>query len=456
MSVEKIIERFPSGVITPPPSKSVSHRALICAALAGGKVAMDQIFGSGVSDDIAATRAALQSLLGMGATPVIDAAESGSTLRFILPIAGVIGGKWRFKGRGRLMARPMDVYAKVFPSHGCEIEVFPDKNEIKLEGRLSAGYFEIPGNISSQFISGLLFALPLLEGDSEIRLSSPLESADYVRMTLDVMQAFGVAADAACNGWRIRGGQGYRATNYMVEKDWSQAAFFLGAAALGRDVAVAGLSMDSLQGDRRILDILRSMGAEIIEINIGEEEWIRTGMNRKGIVAPSVDRCRRIGTNVSKKGPDAAEMREGRLDAATPVSVLRVIPPIGGLKAIHLDVSEVPDLVPPIAALACFAQGSSRLEGAGRLRLKESDRLAALREELSKLGAAIKEDADSLLIDGRKTLPGGCADAHGDHRIAMAVALAAIRCEGCVTLTGWESVRKSYPDFWQDFEGGRA
>ena len=394
MTAEKTVERFPSGVIMPPPSKSVSHRALICAALAGGESAMERVLGVGVSDDIAATRAALSNLLHAGMAEerspmgsadkqdapgifagrsksaevegtlstdrvdqdgaqviaagrsallaseetvrVIDAAESGSTLRFILPIAAAIGGKWRFRGRGRLMSRPMDAYEKVFPAHGCRLDTFPDKNEIHLEGRLNHGNFEIPGNISSQFISGLLLALPLLDGDSAIRLSAPLESADYVHMTIDVMRAFGVVVDTMGNGdWRIRGGQRYHAVDFRIEKDWSQAAFFLGAAALGCDVSIAGLSMDSLQGDKRILDILRAMGAEIIEamcpglpINRSDRMDNAGNMNNAGNM-DDIDCMDNIHSTDGTGG-----MKEVGHRANTDViPVLRVVPSADGLKA---------------------------------------------------------------------------------------------------------------------------
>jgi 3-phosphoshikimate 1-carboxyvinyltransferase len=278
--------------------------------------------------------------------------------------------------------------------------------------------YGIPGDVSSQFISGLLLALPLLGGDSEITLNSPIESADYVRLTIDVMDAFGVRVEEAgeggdgcgnfgrTTGWRVAGGQAYKSVRYGVEGDWSQAAFFLCAAALGRRVAVDGLSPGSLQGDMRILGILRDAGCDV-----------------------------------------SAEMKPMRKTCS-----VRALAPHSGLAAVTVDARDIPDLVPPLAALACYLGGASRIENAGRLRLKESDRLAVLAQELSNIGADIRVDGDALAIVGKAGLAGGAADAHGDHRIAMALAVASIGCEEPVRLTGWESVAKSYPDFWRDFE----
>jgi 3-phosphoshikimate 1-carboxyvinyltransferase len=246
----------------------------------------------------------------------------------------------------------------------------------------------------------LLLALPLLDGDSEIRLSTPLESGRYVDMTIDVMRRFGVDAGASGTSYFVKGGQRYRAARCKIEADYSQASFFLAAAALGLDVRVGGLNPDSVQGDAAMLRVLREMGAEAA--------W------KDGVVS---------------------------IRAET-------------LCAVTVDAREIPDLVPPIAALCCFCDGTSEIVNAGRLRLKESDRLSALASELGKLGASVAETGDSLSITGVKRLKGGSVDAWGDHRVAMALAVASIRCDGPVSLTGWQSVNKSYPGFWRDFEGG--
>ncbi|MDR2163844.1 MAG: 3-phosphoshikimate 1-carboxyvinyltransferase, partial [Clostridiales Family XIII bacterium] len=208
-------------------------------------------------------------------------------------------------------------------------------------------------------------------------------------------------------GWRVPGGQSYKAAKYGVEADWSQAAFFLCAGALGRRVAVDGLSPGSLQGDMRILGILKGAGCDV-----------------------------------------DAEMK---MFARRRTCLVRALAPRSGLRAVTIDARDIPDLVPPVAALACYLEGESRIENAGRLRMKESDRLSVLAEELSHIGADIRIDGDTLVIRGRDSLEGGRADAHGDHRIAMALAVAAIGCDEPVELSGWESVSKSYPGFWGDF-----
>jgi len=245
-----------------------------------------------------------------------------------------------------------------------------------------------------------LMALPLTGGDNVITLSSPLESKAYVDMTRAVMADFGVKTKQTGEKFIIKGGQSYKPRKYTVEGDWSAAAFFLCAGALGRDVKCHGLNKNSLQGDSEIINILLIAGADILS------------------------------------HPD------GMFIAAPPEK----------LKPVTIDASDIPDLVPPLAALMCFAGGTSRIVNAGRLRYKESDRLAALAGQLNALGASVIEEPEGLTIHGKPFLKGGSADACGDHRIAMAVALAAMRCENPVTLTGWETVAKSYPAFWTDWE----
>ncbi|MDR0519751.1 MAG: 3-phosphoshikimate 1-carboxyvinyltransferase [Clostridiales Family XIII bacterium] len=444
----KLIERFPDGVVTPPPSKSVSHRALICAALAGGERAVRRVKNIGASDDIDATRRGIEILRSGDNSRAIDCGESGSTLRFLIPLAGLDGREWVFRTKGRLIDRPLDIYEDIFRSRGGHLEkkvLAKDvegesasgdaggayTGEIRVKGPLSPGRYEMAGNVSSQFISGMLMALPLLGEGSEIILTTPLESGDYVRLTTDVMDSFGVAvrektdgemagepefalaADTAdITGWEIPAGGAYRSVKYSVESDWSQAAFFLCAGALGRRVSVADMSPGSVQGDMRILGILKDAGAEV-----------------------------------------DAEMG---LIRGRGTAVFRALSPHKGLRAVTVDATDIPDLVPPVAALACYLDGESRIENAGRLRLKESDRLEALACELGNIGADIRVDGDSLVIVGREKLSGGRADAHGDHRIAMALSVAAIGCESPVELTGWESVSKSYPNFWRDFEKTKA
>ncbi len=416
MNNPKTINHFPSGIVRIPASKSLSHRAVICAGLAAiggdGQSHLNQL---GDSEDIRATLSCMETLGAQFAnkgdetlvrknikpsnatTLIMDCGESGSTLRFLLPIAALQDKSFDFIGHGRLMKRPLEIYERLF----TQKNVFYEKHDHKLsvKGPLTAGEFRLAGNVSSQFVSGLLLALPLLDMDSQIILDTPLESAAYVKLTLDVMRHFDVnILNTNSENYFIPGGQHYKAKKYQVEGDYSQAAFFLAAGALGCSVSCADMQTESHQGDAAIISLLEKMGAEIT--------W------QDGILTAS-----------SKK-----------------------------LSAIDINVSEIPDLVPVLAVLCSIAEGTSHITGAGRLRMKESDRLHAMSTELTKLGAKVTEGLDSLEITGTPWLEGGAVDAHGDHRIAMAMAVAAIRCKNPVTLTGWQHVNKSYPDFWEDFE----
>jgi 3-phosphoshikimate 1-carboxyvinyltransferase len=422
MDEARLIGRFRGGMLTPPPSKSLSHRAVICAALAasGTNGGMSEIQNFGASLDLDATIGGIRELCGaqttldgstllVGSIPVymrelghavcsVDCNESGSTLRFLLPIAALDGRETIFTGRGRLMRRPLDAYADVFRQAGAEFAQGSDA--VAISGSLRPGSYTLPGDVSSQFVSGLLLALPRADAESEIRLTTPLESRQYVDMTMDVMAHFGVEATGDGAVYRVPGRQRYLPSVYRVEPDYSQAAFFLVAAAIGGGVSVAGLDPASVQGDREILSVLERAGATV--------EW------RGGVVRVSADH----------------------------------------LSAVTVDARETPDLVPPIAVLCCFCEGVSHIINASRLRMKESDRLSAISSELRKLGAHVEESADSLAITGSQTLKGAAVDSWGDHRIAMAMAVASIRCDGPVLLTGWRAVYKSYPGFWRDFDGG--
>ncbi len=400
MDEVKKVTLFPRGPVRIPPSKSVSHRALICAGLSDGPCYIENL---AFSKDIEATRRCMAELRRSLSEKIpssmpLDCGESGSTLRFLIPLAALLPFETRFTGRGRLMERPLGPYFGELERHGARLGF--GGGVLRVCGPLTPGVFDVPGDISSQFVTGLLFALPLLDGDSEIRIASRLESAPYVDLTLDMMERFGVAADKG--GYRsfgVRGGQKYRACDIAIEADYSQAAFFLVAGALGCDCECVGLSSDSKQGDREIIGILKACGAKL------------AGTDSGGLAA-----------------------RPGRLVAQT------------------VDVSDIPDLVPPLAALLCFCEGTSRITNAGRLRHKESDRLAAVAEELNGLGANIAVDGDSLSITGVKALRGGRMSSRGDHRIAMMGAVAAIRSEGPVCIEGADCVAKSYPGFWRDFE----
>lgn len=399
-----------AGTMAPPPSKSAAHRALIAAALAGG----GEVRGVIPSADM---RATLGVLTAMGvrwtqtgdtvtihsrtlpASPVTaDCEESGSTLRFLLPVFAALGIPCTLVGRGRLPERPLDVYLDRLPRHGVTVESGGGL-PLTMRGRLQAGSFTLRGDVSSQFVSGLLFALPLCEGDSEIVLSSPLESAAYVDMTLDTLAQAGIAVESVSHGYRIPGGQTYRPQTYTVEGDWSQAAFLLAMGTLGGELTLIGVNPRSRQGDRAAADIFKRFGAEI-------------GETADGLC------CRRA--------------------------------PLHG---ITIDAAQIPDLVPILAVVAASAQGETRIINAARLRLKESDRLAAVTDCLRSLGVAVTEHPDGLTVQGTPQFRGGVTvRGWNDHRIVMSMAVAALRCDSPITITETDSVNKSWPTFFQDYE----
>ncbi len=408
------------GEIHVPPSKSVSHRAIICAALASGT---SNIYNIILSDDIKATIAGLINLGasitivpqiadrvtvkiagGLQAIPkttTIDCIESGSTLRFLIPLAAALGKDTVFTGRGRLGQRPLDIYYEIFDKQNFPYTTSAGLLPIKLQGQLKAGEYHLRGDVSSQFITGLLFALPLLKADSKIILTSELQSKGYVDLTLQTLKAFGIAIQHTVDYQEIfiKGKQKYIAADYQVEADYSQAAFWLVAACLGNKVQCVGLNKNSLQADKVVVDILQAMGAQL--------SWSK----------------------------DERLCCEGKR-----------------LQGIEIDVVDCPDLVPILAVLASFSQGETRIINAARLRIKESDRLTAITTELKKIGADIVEVGDGLLIRGQEKLSGGATlDAWADHRIAMAMAIATTKCSEANHLSGWQSVSKSYPEFWQEY-----
>ena len=370
-----------SGTVTPPPSKSQAHRLLICAALAGEGSTIHNLADS---QDIRATRRCLAELTTNRRTlPELDCGESGSTLRFLIPIALALRGGGVFTGQGRLMERPQKPYFDLFDEKGIRYE--RKDNVLTVEGRLTPGEYRLPGNVSSQFFTGLLLALPLLDGPSAIIPTTPLESEGYIGMTLDAMREFGVDIASTRSlppHYLISGGQKYRGAEVTVEGDWSQAAFWYAANCLGCTVDVRGVSQYSTQGDR----VVESCCLELSQ-------------------------------------PGDTE----------------------------IDMSGCPALAPPVAAAAAVRQGTTRLVNAGRLRIKESDRLAAITAALNALRARVTEHPDSLTIYGRDRLAGGTVDCCNDHRIAMMAAIAATRCREPVTLLGAECVAKSYPDFWEHY-----
>lgn len=404
------------GSVTVPPSKSLAHRAILCAALARG---ISRITHVADSEDMRATIGALE-ILGVqvqreGYTILIDSSgkwedeaeidclESGSTLRFLIPILAALGISAKLTGQGRLPYRPLNTYLECLPFHGAILNT-QGGLPLEIDGGLIPGEYELPGNISSQFITGLLLALPLLPGDSRIRLTTPLESAGYIDLTLSVLYDFGINIRTVEGGWEVPGWQQYQPRDYTVEGDWSQAAFFLAAGALGGEISIHGLRRDSAQGDRESAALFQRFGAQV--------EWQGEALTVSG--AP--------------------------------------------LSGIPIDATQIPDLVPVLAATAALAEGRTVITGAARLRLKESDRLEAMTEALAKLGARITQQPDGLIIDGVPQLSPGTADGCNDHRIVMALAIAALQGSNPTIITDANSVAKSYPNFFEEYNrlGGKA
>ena len=386
------------GAITPPASKSQAHRLIMGAALAGGSSVLRSVSGS---NDITATLGCMEALGAKSkqlddttlqitgnagnsapAGQVLDCGESGSTLRFLIPIALALTGNVTFWGHGRLMQRPQTPYFEIFQEKGIEYHLEGDL--LTVRGALTPGQYSLRGDVSSQFITGLLYALPLLHGDSDIVLTTQLESESYVNLTLDALRQFGITIVSTAQGWHIPGNQAYTGHDLAVEADYSQSGFFYAAQGIGNPVSVTGMNPDSVQGDR--------------------------------IILPYMDK-------------------------------------LNGTGLVDLDVRDCPDLVPPLALRAALRNGETTvISGAARLRLKESDRLASVTAVLGAMGANIDEGPDSLTIHGAASLQGGVTvDSWGDHRIAMMAAMAATVCREPITLTGAESVRKSYPGFWDDY-----
>lgn len=343
--------------------------------------------------------AKVRGTIGRADMPLIDCRESGSTLRFLIPVALAAAGGAVFTGSERLGQRSLEPYFELFRQRGIWYEKAEGGFPLTVRGELKPGLFTVPGNVSSQFITGLLLALPLLNGSSEIEVIGSLESLPYVDITIGVLRQFGVAAGEVRRGglYRVEGGQSYHAREYCIEGDWSQAAFPLLMGLLGGPVSVSGLDAGSRQGDRDIADILQEMGGDI--------RW-ETG---------------------------ALVTRRSELRAAV------------------VDVSQIPDLAPAAAAAMAVALGVSRITGGKRLRDKESDRIAAIASCLNGLGADVTETEDGMVIRGRERLSGGRVSSCNDHRIAMMAASVSPACAGPVVLEGYSAVAKSWPGFWNAF-----
>ena len=390
------------GTVAAPPSKSYAHRLLIAAYLSGQSV---RVHGAGKSDDVCATTNALKSLgadivideqtitverkaLPQNAT--VDCLESGSTLRFLLPVAAALGINATFTGQGRLLSRPIDGLVAALNDNGAEIDGFT------VNGKLCSGEYKIPADISSQYITGLLFALPLLSGDSTIVFEGAPVSTGYIDITADVLSRFGIKIQKTAFGYSIKGNQQYTAAgDVTVEGDFSGAAFMLALGAMCGSVTVSGLNAHSLQGDAQIIDIIKMFGGKV-----------------------TVD-----GDVVSAQKCE--------------------------LNAIELDCQNIPDLVQIVSVIASFASGVTVLKNVGRLRLKESDRISAISAQLDAAGVGCEFSDGNLIIRGGSPV-GGTFSGGGDHRTVMSASVLALGAAGQSTVIGIDPVSKSYTEFFND------
>ncbi len=411
------------GTVAAPASKSEAHRRMICAGLTKGTTTLGGFMDS---DDMAATARCLKALgahvgqkddqltitgLAKKITklPVLDCGESGSTLRFFVPVALAMTKGGVFRMHGRLGQRPMDVYRDLFVPRGVRWRMgvgCDGAAELTVRGELESGHYVLPGNVSSQFVSGLLFALPLLEEDSTLTVQPPVESAGYIRMTVEALLQSGVKLEEiAPFSWRIPGNQAYQAKDGHLSGDYSQAAVLLCAGALGHRVNVTHLVKQTTQGDRAVLEHLAALGAKVCE-------------DESGVTVTA----------------DA-------LHGAT------------------LDMAGCPDIAPILALICQLAEGESRLIGCGRLRLKECDRLAATVETLNLLGGNARAEGDTIVIQGVKALKGGVKlQNYNDHRMVMLGMIAASIAVEPVVVTGVEALNKSWPEFINVYQtlGGKA
>ena len=399
--IAKIKKSQLNGEVAAIPSKSYAHRILMAGGLCEGETKINGLYPS---KDVLAT---IQSMSVLGATyksckmsnsgfnhtASLNVGESGSTLRFLIPIVSAIGGEFTFICKGRLLERTNEELVKVLSSKGIEVKNGVDN--ITVCGQLQSGEFRIRGDVSSQYISGLLMALPLVSGDSEIVLTTELSSKGYVDITLDILSKFGIEIEITDTGYKIKGGQKYVSCGEIdIEGDWSNSCFFLTYGVIAGGVTVYGLNENSKQGDRAFIEILQQMGGNI-EFSNGD-----------------------------------------------------IICSKSELKAVEVDVDGIPDAVPVLAIAMATASGKSILKNVARLKIKESDRVATVIEMLTKLGISAKEVDNSIEIIGGK-LQFGVVNSHNDHRIAMASAIGGLCGEG-VDVIGADAVEKSYPSFFED------
>ncbi len=402
----RIIPSKLEGTVNIPSSKSITHRMLICAGLADG---VSIISGISFSKDIYATISAMQNIgaeykingnevtvkgvSSISKSAVVDCCESGSTLRFMIPVTSVLGIDAEYRGQGRLPQRPITPYIREFSDKGITFD-YNNTMPFNVSGKLQSGRYYFEGDISSQFITGVMFALPLADGDSEIIMTSPLQSKPYADMTVKCLEHFGIEINETDSGYYIKGNQKFKPCNYHVEGDYSQAAFFFVANAIGCKIDIKNLVEDSMQGDKKIVEIISDLCYN--------------------------DNCNK--------------------------SVFKI------------DAENIPDLVPILAVLCSLSGKTAEIVNIGRLKIKESDRIISTADMINALGGKVTPYSDHMVINPVDNLIGGTVDSAGDHRIAMAAAIMAVRAKGDVVIINADSVEKSYPDFFSDYNniGGKA
>lgn len=414
-----------TGIVQAPSSKSVAHRMMICAALSRTNCILKNVSSS---DDMDATIGCLESLgakfkkdgttLFVDATNFVKAAdaqghytldckESGTTLRIMIPICASLGLNVTFTGHGRLPNRPLDEYVRILPKHGVTLKFGDNFLPLTISGKLKGECFCVSPKVSSQYVSGLIFALSLLSNDSVLKLESELVGGQYVDITTSVMSKFSVMVTKQSDQFVIKGMQKYRIeenSSINVEGDWSQAAFFLCAGAINGDITVTNLDINSNQGDKKIVEFLQAFGANIT-VN------------------------------------------------ANSVTVKK-----SNLHGTDIDATDTPDLVPILAVLSSYAKGVTNIYGVERLKFKESDRLLSTADMINSLGGCATYTDSCMTITGQQHLNGGNVNGYNDHRIVMSAAVAGLNTQNDTIIDDAQAINKSYSDFFADYSqlGGNA